>query len=104
MVLTNIGGIFLSVGIFAVIGGLLGILIGICAKIFHVEEDKRVETVQSMLPGANCGGCGFPGCSGMAEAIVENGVSPTNCKPIKAEKVEEINKYLSEFKKDSNNN
>ncbi len=38
-------------------------------KYFKVEADVRVEKVTSLLPGYNCGGCGFPGCSGMAEAL-----------------------------------
>jgi RnfABCDGE-type electron transport complex B subunit len=37
---------------------------------FHVEEDPRIDEVQAALPSANCGGCGFPGCRGLAEALV----------------------------------
>ena len=42
-----------------------------CSKKFAVEEDPRLELVSEQLPGANCGGCGFAGCSGMAAALVE---------------------------------
>lgn len=61
--------------------GLLGILaaagLGYAAKIFHVEVDPTVAAIEQALPGANCGGCGFPGCSGAAVAIAE-GRAPAN--------------------------
>ncbi|MCR5132188.1 MAG: Fe-S cluster domain-containing protein [Prevotella sp.] len=41
------------------------------AKKFQVDEDPRIAKVGEVLPGANCGGCGFPGCSAMAEALVK---------------------------------
>ena len=41
------------------------------AQKFKVEEDPRIDTVESILPGANCGGCGKPGCRGFAEATVK---------------------------------
>ncbi len=40
------------------------------AKKFRVDEDPRIDQVAALLPGANCGGCGFPGCRGLAEALV----------------------------------
>ncbi len=54
--------------------GLLGALVlYFTAKKFHVEEDARVEAIASLLPGANCGGCGFKGCRDFALACVEKG-------------------------------
>jgi Na+-translocating ferredoxin:NAD+ oxidoreductase RNF subunit RnfB len=41
------------------------------SKKFAVKEDQRIAQAQELLPGANCGGCGFPGCSAMAEALVK---------------------------------
>ncbi|MBQ0081049.1 MAG: RnfABCDGE type electron transport complex subunit B [Alistipes sp.] len=46
------------------------VLYGVSKK-FHVEEDERIDSVATMLPGANCGGCGFAGCRAMAEALVK---------------------------------
>lgn len=43
----------------------------ICSKKFAVEEDPRIALVSEVLPQANCGGCGYPGCSGMADALVK---------------------------------
>ncbi len=65
-----------------VMGGL-GIIIGIAlaaaSKIFYVYVDPKVEAVEAVLPGANCGGCGLPGCSANAEAIVAGKASPGSC-------------------------
>ena len=42
-----------------------------CSTKFAVKEDPRIPQVLDLLPGANCGGCGYPGCSGMADALVK---------------------------------
>ena len=79
------------------IAGLLGLGLALADKFLRVEEDPRLEQVTSMLPGANCGGCGFPGCSGYAEAIVGKEVSDLSaCKVCKAEQKEKIKEYLKE--------
>ena len=46
------------------------LLLLLAAKMFKVEEDPRIEEVTAMLPGVNCGACGFPGCRGLAKALV----------------------------------
>lgn len=55
----------------AIVGALAAVLLYVVSKKFHVEEDPRIEQVNEVLPGANCGGCGYPGCSGFARACVE---------------------------------
>ena len=47
------------------------VILYVCSKRFAVKEDPRIAQVTEVLPGANCGGCGFPGCSGMADALVK---------------------------------
>ena len=80
-----------------VIGGALGLVLGVASKVFEVQVDTRIEDVTGLLPGYNCGGCGYAGCSGMAEALVTGEVPATTpCKPCKAEQREAIIKYLSE--------
>jgi len=68
------------------------------AKKFHVEEDPRIDDVEQLLPGANCGGCGFPGCRGFAEAFVNSAddgdTSGLFCPPGGADTSENIAKYL----------
>jgi len=63
--------------------GGLGLIIGAglaaAAKIFYVYVDPKILAVEDALPGANCGGCGFPGCSANAEAIVAGKAAPNSC-------------------------
>ena len=47
------------------------VILYVCSKRFAVKEDPRIAQVTEVLPGANCGGCGFPGCSGMADALLK---------------------------------
>jgi Na+-translocating ferredoxin:NAD+ oxidoreductase subunit B len=64
------------------LGGILGLMLAIADKFLYVEVDTRVEQIINMLPGYNCGACGFPGCAGLAEALVSGDAkSPTQCKP-----------------------
>lgn len=55
-------------GIIAVVAS---VVLYVCSKRFAVEEDPRIGEVSAALPQANCGGCGFAGCSGMASALVK---------------------------------
>ena len=79
-----------------VLGGLCGGLLGIASVKFHVEEDHRAEEILALLPGYNCGGCGYPGCAGMAAAIADGSGNVMNCKPSKPEQKEKIKQYLPE--------
>ena len=60
-----------------VVGGMgliFGVLLGVASKVFAVKEDERVPKILEVLPGANCGGCGFAGCSAYATALCKGGV------------------------------
>ena len=79
------------------IGAALGALLGIANIYLTVEEDNRVVQVTEMLPGANCGGCGFPGCSGFANALVDGSATKVSgCAVCNPQVREEIAKYLNE--------
>lgn len=56
----------------SLLGILAAVVLYFVAQKFKVEEDPRIDEVEKMLPGANCGGCGFAGCRGMADALVKN--------------------------------
>ena len=61
--------------------GLLGAVVLVAAAHFmQVEEDPRIAQVQEVLPGANCGACGYAGCADYAKAIVE-GAPVNKCVP-----------------------
>ena len=55
----------------SVLGILAAIILYFVAQKFKVEEDPRIDELEKMLPGANCGGCGLTGCRAMAEAMVK---------------------------------
>ena len=63
--------IVISLITLGVIGALAAIILFFVAKKFAVYEDPRVDQVEAVLPGANCGGCGYPGCHGFADACVK---------------------------------
>ena len=62
----------------AILGGLglaFGLILAAASKVFYVETDPRLDQLNECLPGANCGGCGYAGCGGYAEAVL-NGEAP----------------------------
>ena len=68
----------------ALFGGLaliFGCILGYASKLFYVETDSKVDEIIEVLPGANCGACGFPGCAGYAEAIVQKDIDINLCPP-----------------------
>ena len=76
-----------SIIVLGVIGLASAIILYFVAQKFKVEEDTRIDTVAELLPGANCGGCGYPGCRGFAEACVkadtlENMLCPVGGLPV----------------------
>jgi electron transport complex protein RnfB len=73
--------LFISLASMGGIGVVLSMILVIADKNLAVEEDPRVEKALSVLPNANCGACGFAGCSAYANALVEGKVSVDACKP-----------------------
>lgn len=63
--------IFTAVLVLGAIALVASVVLFVISKKFAVHEDPRIGQVAELLPGANCGGCGFPGCSGMADALVK---------------------------------
>ena len=62
-------GILIAVAVVAGVGIVIGILLGVAGEKFKVEVDEKEIAVRELLPGNNCGGCGYPGCDGLAAAI-----------------------------------
>ncbi|NDV46546.1 Fe-S cluster domain-containing protein [Paludibacter sp. 221] len=63
--------ILISLITLGVIGALAALILFFVAKKFYVFEDPRIDEVEAALPAANCGGCGYPGCRGFADACVK---------------------------------
>lgn len=77
--------LFLPAVVLGSMGLVLGSLLGMAAKVFHTNEPQGTEEVTSLLPGANCGGCGFAGCAALARALTEGRATPSACVALKAE-------------------
>ncbi|MCF0176887.1 MAG: Fe-S cluster domain-containing protein [Bacteroidales bacterium] len=71
-----------TIAILTVLGGLLAVILFLVAKRFKVEEDPRIDEVEKVMPGANCGGCGFAGCRAFAQSCVEAGNLDSNFCPV----------------------
>ena len=81
-----------------VVGVLAAVVLYFVAQKFKVYEDPRIDAVESMLPGANCGGCGYPGCRGLADALVgSDDLSSLYCTAGGAETMRKIAEYLGKI-------
>lgn len=74
-----LSGIIIAAVIVGGTGLFIGIFLGISGKKFAVEVDEKEEAILSLLPGNNCGGCGYPGCSGLAAAIAKGEAEVGGC-------------------------
>ena len=82
----NIGAIIVATVVVAAVGLFIGIFLGVAGKKFAVETDEKEVAVREALPGNNCGGCGFPGCDGLAAAIAK-GEAAVNGFPVGGDEV-----------------
>lgn len=74
-------GIVIAAVLVGGVGLFIGVFLGVAGKKFAVEVDEKEIQVREQLPGNNCGGCGFPGCDGLAAAIAK-GEAPVNACPV----------------------
>lgn len=84
----------ISVLILTGLGLLFATILAIAVKKLRVWEDPRIEQVENMLPGANCGACGMPGCRAFAEKIVQQELSPGKCTVSSPSAIEKIAAFL----------
>lgn len=70
-----------AVGSLTLLGLILGSLLGYASRVFKVESDPIAEKIETMMPGSNCGQCGFPGCTPAAAALASGEASVTLCPP-----------------------
>ena len=85
----DVGAIITATVVVAAVGLFIGIFLGVAGKTFAVETDEREIAVREALPGNNCGGCGYPGCDGLAAAIAK-GEAPVNGCPVGGESAAKI--------------
>lgn len=77
-----------------VLGLVFGVLLGYASKAFEVKVDPKIPMIREVLPGANCGGCGFPGCDAYSEAVVLGTAKASLCSVGGAVTVEKIGDIL----------
>ena len=71
--------ILIAVAVVGAIGLVVAVVLSFASVFFAVPTDERVEKLTSALPGANCGACGYSGCSGYAEALAKGEAKPGQC-------------------------
>ena len=87
--------ILISMGVLGVTALVAACLLYVVSLFFKVEEDPRIDLVQAVLPGANCGGCGFAGCRNFAEACVKAGSTDGLACPVGGDPtMDEVKKIL----------
>ncbi len=77
----SIISIILAAVVVGCVGIILGLFLGFAGEKFKVEVDPKEEAILDVLPGNNCGGCGYAGCSGLAAAIAK-GEAPVGQCPV----------------------
>lgn len=85
-----------AVALMLVLGAFCGLFLGIASNVFHVEVDHREADLLNLLPGYNCGGCGYPGCAGMAAALADGSGDIMKCKPSKPAQKDAVKQYLAD--------
>lgn len=83
-----------SVIVLGGLGAAFGVMLGVAAKKFAVKKDERAVAVRENLPGANCGGCGYPGCDGLADALVAGKAEVSACAVVSQENAKKIGEIL----------
>ncbi|MCI2069498.1 MAG: electron transporter RnfB [Bacilli bacterium] len=99
LAISSVGLIFVAVALMVILALTLGIAIATVSDKFKVQEDPRAGEVVKMMPGANCGGCGYPGCAGLVDAFVNGKVTKVKtCKVINQENAQKVVDYLNSTK------
>ncbi len=87
-------GLIIAGGAMLALGLLLSGLLALANTKLYVYEDPRIDAVETLLPSANCGACGYAGCRAFAEAVVAGTASPGQCSVSTPEAIESIAAYL----------
>jgi electron transport complex protein RnfB len=89
-----IAEIVIAVGILTGLGLFFAVILAIANRKLHVPEDPRIDQVEELLPHANCGACGEPGCRAFAEKVVDQTINPSKCTVSSADRIQEIASLL----------
>ena len=86
--------ILIAFAVVAAVGLVVGVLLALASHFFGVPEDTRVKDLRGMLPGINCGACGFKGCDDYAAALAAGKTTPNLCVPGAADVASSLSDYL----------
>ena len=87
-------GIATAAGFMLALGVVLAVILSLASRKLYVYEDPRIDDVEEMLPHANCGACGKPGCRPFAEALVKGEGDPALCTPNSKDMTKAIADFL----------
>lgn len=88
------GTLLVSGAVLGGVGLLFGGLIALAHRRLHVWEDPRIDAVAGMLPGSNCGACGFAGCRNLAENLVAGQAQPARCTQLEPDAIGDVAAFL----------
>ncbi len=88
------GEVATATGVMTGLALFFAALLAVAYRYLRVEEDPRLELVEEMLPGNNCGACGEPGCAAFAQKLIGQQTEPGNCTVASADSLEEIASVL----------
>ena len=92
----DIMNVVFAIVVLGVLGAVFGLILAVASKVFEVKKDPREEAILGCLAGANCGGCGFPGCAGLAAAILAGDAPVNACAPAGAENAAKIAEIMGQ--------
>lgn len=90
----QLGTILAAVTTLGAIGLFFAALIALVHRHFHVWVDPRIEAVTALLPGSNCGACGFAGCANFAEGLIGGAAQPAGCTQLSEDDSQSVALYL----------
>ena len=82
--------VWIAACLLGILALVFGVILAVGYRFLRVEEDPRIDEVEEMLPGSNCGACGEPGCRALSEKIVLGEKAPANCTVASADMIEAI--------------
>lgn len=86
----DFSAVYVTLIVIGCLGLFVGLFLGVAAIIFKVKVNEQEVKVLELLPGSNCGGCGYPGCAGYADAIANHGAEVNLCTAANDEMVSKI--------------
>lgn len=90
----DLNAVWIAACLLGLLALVFGVILAVGYRFLRVEEDPRIDQVEEMLPGSNCGACGEPGCRALAERIVNGEKPPANCTVASSDMIESIAAYL----------